>query len=187
MRKLHAYNSRMQYFNLYEMDVLRDFREVITFYTDYVKTNTPTVLNKASILLPLTRCLYFWNPLSTFTRHIIMLYGFYYYVKDDNKTNALEHITLVSVAFDCVWVVQRYTTWIAFFCVLCVHVAARLQHPKKIIFYYLFILLFWDIKKWMDMTLMYVVFGNARIVSQYDIACNNIITYMFLQRLFCLT
>jgi hypothetical protein len=131
-------------------------------------------LTKASIILPALICLYTLNPLSIITKHVIMLY-LYKKTFQDQRLLWLQHVVISMIARDYLFIASSSWVKLAWGCIVIAQYKIRVH---RAIAAYLILLLCFDLNRALDLLLM------LYISTKCPKFCENILAYLFLQRLF---
>lgn len=139
--------------------------------------STREKLAKASVLLPAWICLKTFNPLGLITKHVIMLYFYKTTFQESSLPAWLQQVVVSLIARDYFAVVGYGRIWPMFFW-MCTVIAQYKIQVHHALFAYLGIMLFLDFRKSID--LMLFMLTSSKCPKSYE----NIVMYLFLQRLF---
>ncbi len=129
-------------------------------------------MDTIALILPFLKCIYFDNPLSIWTKHLIIIQ--YFDQTSQNRNNLyLQQINILLISFDYLIIYRSYVLCILFLfgCMLQLYL-----RNIKIILYYISILALFEPIKAFNLLMLWIIVKDTRYV--------NIATYMFLNLLF---
>lgn len=129
-------------------------------------------MDTLALFLPFLKCVYCNNPLSTLTKHIIMLQ--YFYQASQNRNNLfLQQLNIVLIAFDYL---NQYNSYIIYTLILIGLIMQLYFRNIKIILYYISLLALYEPLKAFNLLTYWILIKDTKY--------KNIATYLFLNILF---